>query len=52
MKILITFVSVALLATLTGAQQIETTVGILQEIYRRLVMAISIIQERVINCKR
>ncbi|XP_012228123.1 uncharacterized protein Osi18 [Linepithema humile] len=37
MKILTTFVSVALLATLTGAQQTETTVGVLQEIYHRCV---------------
>ncbi|XP_071557029.1 uncharacterized protein Osi18 [Temnothorax nylanderi] len=37
MRILTTFVSVALLAILTSAQQIETTVDVLQEIYHRCV---------------
>ncbi|XP_072750332.1 uncharacterized protein Osi18 [Anoplolepis gracilipes] len=35
MRLLTTFVSVALLATLTGAQQTETTVNVLQKIYHR-----------------
>ncbi|CAL1685966.1 unnamed protein product [Lasius platythorax] len=35
MRLSITFVSVALLATLTGAQQTETTVDVLQKIYHR-----------------
>ncbi|XP_011646080.1 uncharacterized protein LOC105432816 [Pogonomyrmex barbatus] len=35
MRILTTFVSVALLAVLTSAQQLETTVNVLREIYHR-----------------
>ncbi|KAM0736200.1 hypothetical protein ACS0PU_010161 [Formica fusca] len=35
MRLLTTFVSVSLLATLSGAQQTETTVNVLQKIYHR-----------------
>ncbi|EFN71495.1 hypothetical protein EAG_14435 [Camponotus floridanus] len=35
MRLLTTFVSIALLATFTGAQQSETTVNVLQKIYHR-----------------